>query len=75
MSYRTPTIALALVVSASVAVAAAKARAQSRSTSSMSPGATSAHQKNGRFPDRSVLVKEVFEATTGAMTTRTVTHA
>jgi len=75
MSYRTPTMALALVVSVSVAVAATKARAQSRSTSSMSPGATSVHQKNGRFPDRSVLVKEVFEATTGAMTTRTVTHA
>jgi hypothetical protein len=40
-----------------------------------SPGATAAYRKDGRFPDGSVLVKEVFEATTGAMTTGTVSHA
>ena len=33
-----------------------------------SPGAVAAYRKDGRFPDGSVLVKEVFEATTGAMT-------
>src|SRR6516162_6212752 len=40
-----------------------------------SPGATAAYRKDGRFPDGSVLVKEVFEAATGAMTTGTVSHA
>ena len=39
-----------------------------------SPGAIAAY-KDGRFPDGSVLVKEVFEATTGAMSTGTVSHA
>jgi hypothetical protein len=34
-----------------------------------------AYRKSGRFPDGSVLAKEVFEATTGAMTTGTVSHA
>ena len=34
-----------------------------------------AYRKDGRFPDGSVLVKEVFEATTAAMTTGTVSHA
>jgi cytochrome P460 len=40
-----------------------------------SPGATAAYRKNGRFSDGSVLVKEVFEATTQGMTTGTVSHA
>ena len=40
-----------------------------------SPGAIAAYRKDGRFPDGSVLVKEVFQATTGAMTTGTVSHA
>jgi cytochrome P460 len=40
-----------------------------------SPGATTAYRKTGRFADGAVLVKEVFEATTGAMTTGTVSHA
>jgi hypothetical protein len=40
-----------------------------------SPGTISAYRKSGRFPDGSVLVKEVFEATTGAMTTGNVSHA
>ena len=40
-----------------------------------SPGTIAAYRKNGHFADGSVLVKEVFEATTGAMTTGTVSHA
>jgi Cytochrome P460 len=40
-----------------------------------SPGAIAAYRKDGRFPDGSVLVKEVFEATTSAMTTGTSSHA
>ena len=40
-----------------------------------SPGTIVAYRKNGHFADGSVLVKEVFEATTGAMTTGTVSHA
>src|SRR5437762_11304339 len=40
-----------------------------------SPGTIAAYRKSGRFPDGSVLVKEVFEATTGAMTTGDVSHA
>jgi Cytochrome P460 len=40
-----------------------------------SPGTIAAYGKNGHFADGSVLVKEVFEATTGAMTTGTVSHA
>ena len=40
-----------------------------------SPGVSAAYRKNGRFPDGSVLVKEVFETTTGGMTTGTVSHA
>ena len=39
-----------------------------------SPGASAAYRKNGRFADGSVLVKEVFKATSGAMTTGTVSH-
>jgi hypothetical protein len=40
-----------------------------------SPGATTAYRKSGRFPDGSVLVKEVFKATTKPMTTGTVSSA
>jgi hypothetical protein len=40
-----------------------------------SPGAIAAYRKDGRFPDGSVLVKEVFEATTSAMTTGNASHA
>ena len=40
-----------------------------------SPGTAAAYRKHGRFTDGSVLVKEVFETTTGAMTTGTVSHA
>ncbi|NID14684.1 cytochrome P460 family protein [Luteibacter yeojuensis] len=39
-----------------------------------SPGTTAAYKKNGKFPDGAVLVKEVFEAATGPMTTGTVSH-
>jgi hypothetical protein len=40
-----------------------------------SPGTISAYLKDGRFPDGTVLVKEVFQAATGDMTTGTVSHA
>jgi hypothetical protein len=40
-----------------------------------SPGAIVAYRKKGRFADGSVPVTEVFEATTGTMTTGTVSHA
>jgi hypothetical protein len=40
-----------------------------------SPGTIAAYHKDGRFPDGSVLVKEVFETATGPMTTGTVSHA
>jgi hypothetical protein len=40
-----------------------------------SPGTIAAYRENGHFADGSVLVKEVFEAITGAMTTGTVSHA
>jgi hypothetical protein len=40
-----------------------------------SPGAIDAYRKDGHFMDGSVLVKEVFEAATGSMTTGTVSHA
>jgi hypothetical protein len=39
-----------------------------------SPGAVDGYRKLGHFPDGTVLVKEVFEATTGSMTTGTVSH-
>jgi hypothetical protein len=39
-----------------------------------SPGAVEGYKKLGHFPDGTVLVKEVFEATTGGMTTGTVSH-
>lgn len=40
-----------------------------------SPGAVEAFRKAGKFPDGTVLVKEVFEAATGDMTTGSVSHA
>jgi hypothetical protein len=40
-----------------------------------SPGTITAYRKSGRFPEGAVLVKEVFYAATGAMTTGTVSHA
>ena len=40
-----------------------------------SPGTAAAYRNDGRFPDGSVLVKEVFRAATGPMTTGTVSHA
>jgi Cytochrome P460 len=40
-----------------------------------SPGAVEGYLKTGHFEDGAVLVKEVFEAKTGDMTTGTVSHA
>src|SRR5262249_16252375 len=40
-----------------------------------SPGTIAAYRTDGRFPDGAVLVKEVFKAATGQMTTGTVSHA
>ncbi len=40
-----------------------------------SPGTIAAYRKTGHFPDGTVLVKEVFEATTKPMTTGTVSSA
>ena len=40
-----------------------------------SPGTIAAYRKDRRFPDGTVLVKEVFETATGAMTTGTVSRA
>jgi len=40
-----------------------------------SPGTIVGYRKDGRFPDGAVLVKEVFQAATGQMTTGTVSHA
>ena len=40
-----------------------------------SPGTVSAYRKDGHFPDGAVLVKEVFRAATGPMTTGTVSRA
>ncbi len=40
-----------------------------------SPGTTAAYRRDGHFPDGAVLVKEVFSAATGDMTTGTVSHA
>jgi hypothetical protein len=40
-----------------------------------SPGSVEAYRKNGRFPDGTVLVKEVFKTATKEMTTGTVSHA
>ena len=40
-----------------------------------SPGAIDAYRESGRFPDGTVLVKEVFGTSTAGMTTGTVSHA
>jgi len=40
-----------------------------------SPGTIAAYRESGGFPDGAVLVKEVFQAATGQMTTGTVSHA
>ena len=40
-----------------------------------SPGTITAFRKDGRFPDGAVLVKEVFQAATGEMTTGAVSRA
>jgi hypothetical protein len=40
-----------------------------------SPGTIAAYHKDGHFADGAVLVKEVFQAATGQMTTGTVSHA
>jgi hypothetical protein len=40
-----------------------------------SPGTIAAYRKDGHFPDRTVLVKEVHRAVTGQMTTGTISHA
>jgi hypothetical protein len=40
-----------------------------------SPGTVGAYRNDGHFPDGAVLVKEVFQASTGSMTTGTVSHA
>jgi hypothetical protein len=40
-----------------------------------SPGTVNAYREDGHFPDGAVLVKEVFQAATGPMTTGTVSHA
>src|SRR5262249_8360621 len=39
-----------------------------------SPGTIAAYRTDRRFPDGAVLVKEVFKAATGRMTTGTVSH-
>ena len=41
----------------------------------VSPGAVAAYRSRGSFPDGTVLVKEVYAAATGQMTTGTVSHA
>jgi hypothetical protein len=40
-----------------------------------SPGTIAAYRNNGRFSDGAVLVKEVYQAETGSMTTGTVSRA
>jgi hypothetical protein len=40
-----------------------------------SPGTIDSYRRDGRFSDGAVLVKEVFQAATGQMTTGTVSHA
>jgi hypothetical protein len=40
-----------------------------------SPGTITAYRKSGHFSEGTVLVKEVFDAATGEMTTGTVSHA
>src|SRR5918992_567926 len=55
--------------------AAATDRSKADAVVDASPGTIAAYRKDGHFPDGSVLVKEVFESETGAMTTGTVSHA
>jgi hypothetical protein len=58
------------------AVAADQARgSQELHTVYASPGTIAAFRKDGSFPDGTVLVKEVFRAATGEMTTGTISHA
>lgn len=40
-----------------------------------SPGTIAAYRSTGRFPNQTVLVKEVFETKTASLTTGTVNHA
>ena len=40
-----------------------------------SPGTMAAYHTSGRFPDGTVLIKEVYETATAPMTTGTVSHA
>src|SRR5262252_1780786 len=40
-----------------------------------SPGTIAAYRRDGRFPEGTVLVKEVFQAATAPLTTGTVSHA
>jgi hypothetical protein len=40
-----------------------------------SPGSTAAYRRDGHFPDGTVLVKEVYSAASGEMTTGTVSRA
>jgi Cytochrome P460 len=39
------------------------------------PGTIAAYRTGGRFPEGTVLIKEVYEASTAPMTTGTVSHA
>ena len=39
------------------------------------PGTTAAYHASGRFPDGTVLIKEVYRTATAPMTTGTVSHA
>ena len=39
-----------------------------------SPGTAAAYRASGQFPEGAVLVKEVFNASTGSMTTGTVSY-
>jgi len=39
------------------------------------PGTIAAYHASGRFPDGTVLIKEVYETSTAPMTTGTVSHA
>jgi hypothetical protein len=39
------------------------------------PGTTAAYHTSGRFPDGTVLIKEVYETATAPMTTGSVSHA
>jgi hypothetical protein len=40
-----------------------------------SPGTIAAYRASGRFPDGTVLIKEVYETSTAPLTTGTVSHA